>query len=378
MKKHLLILFSFLSLTIASSLEEYLTYKRSGYIDITGTVGEHRSSMINEIGLNNDLYIGDNIRLTVTPIVKTYNYNHRHNHNVSEKYVLFYLNELFVSYNINKNLIISAGIFSGKNNWLNISNNKYTSTGIGLYGISDISLQSFIITYMYGNSEVNFYAATFNKIFNGYLLTNDNSELKRNIDSFKGTNTMGIYGKYNIDKRNTLYYQYHHIRMKDQIKTAMILDTYSIGWLWDDKHYSGLQLYGLAAISKINKRDIKGTKYEYMENESDISYYLMLGSKYDIDNLIFNKDTELGIEYTYASRNHIKTSLSTTEYPRKFSEHGHHVLLYGGIYLNNNTKLRLRYFYHDSGKINSVMESIEKIKDLKRYHGLQLQLFITY
>ena len=148
MKKHLLILFSFLSLTIASSLEEHLTYKRSGYIDITGTVGEHRSSMINEIGLNNDLYIGDNIRLTVTPIVKTYNYNHRHNHNVSEKYVLFYLNELFVSYNINKNLIISAGIFSGKNNWLNISNNKYTSTGIGLYGISDISLQSFIVTYM--------------------------------------------------------------------------------------------------------------------------------------------------------------------------------------------------------------------------------------
>ena len=378
MKKHILILFSFLSLTIADSLEEYLTYKRSGYIDIRGTVSEHKTSMKNEIGLNNDLYIGDNVRVTFTPIIKTYNYNNSHNHNVSEKYVLFYMNELFFSYNLNTNLIISAGIFSGKNNWLNISNSKYSSTGLGLYGISEISMQSVILTYMKDNMEINFYAGSFNKFVNGYLLSNKNNDIKKGIDAFKGSNAAGIYGKYVVDDKNTMYYQYHHIRVKEEKRNPLIIDTISIGWLWDDKLHSGLQLYGLGAISKINKNDIEGTRYAYMQYENDISYYLMLGSKYDIDNLLFNKDTELGVEYTYASRNHMKTSLAVNEYPAMFSESGHHVLLYGGVYVNNNTKIRLRYFYHDSGKINKAMESIEKIKELKHYHALQLQLCIFY
>ena len=373
-----------------------MSYGRNVEYDFTGHVEYYmirmKSNTINRLDLvlNNDMVYGNN-KLSISPgyfLVDTPVYN-----SVNKKKIpilnALYFNELYYSYKY-KNFIFSIGLFPfRKGSFYEYSFNDVRA-GIGLYTLTDVTLQGIVGTYINGTNITQIGHVGFDSYFKSFKDFNK-GDSDITFDSYKDSGMNFLinkctYGKWYTELQLSFMYQY--------VNGVRILDTdnYALGISYDDRLDTGRTYYSIIAHSRTSGDNtaLSPFKVPYDDKQYHFGkvktsgYHMLVGVKQDIDNFIYKKDLVFGAEYLYQSAGYHSLTVGRPLSPSSYGDIGDTYSTYIGIRIDKSNLIKLRYYkYYQSDKtikygLTPVTTDAKNIKGPGNHSFIGLQWYYDF
>ena len=158
----------------------------SGNLETSIINGKKESNTLFDLNINNDFYLYEKTKIG-TSVGAYINTDKTYNNNVRSKVNrvnAYRINELYVTYYITEELMVSFGVFPFLNGTFHEYSYNGNKSGIGLYTLSDSKFQGTIVTYNKDNYSLQFGSVGYEKYFRTSLDT-EQSDGPITFDSYK-------------------------------------------------------------------------------------------------------------------------------------------------------------------------------------------------
>lgn len=340
----------------ANNLEHYI----SGNIEYSYIIDNTNNANQLDVKVNNDILYGRH-GLSFSPGFYMYD-NDSYNSIVKEdvsKIRAIYLNELYYTYYTCNKLKFSVGNFpfrKGSFYEYSFNNNRER---IGLYSITDITLQGIIATYANDKHTIQIGSVGFEKYFTSYK-DYDKGNGNITFDSYKDSGmNFGIY-KY---KDNKLYLELQLMDIYQYLNGVKIIDTNNaaVGISFNDEKNTGRTYYTILSYSSSTGDTSSlspigssfSTDIYHFDKFKSSGYYYLIGIKQELDNVLFNSDIVLGAELSYRSPGYHSLLAGRPISPHSYGDIGYFANIYAGIRINKNNMFKIRYFHYDNNGLST-------------------------
>lgn len=363
----------------------------SGNLETSIINGKKESNTLFDLNINNDFYLYEKTKIG-TSVGAYINTDKTYNNNVRSKVNrvnAYRINELYLTYYITEELMISFGVFPFLNGTFHEYSFNGNKSGIGLYTLSDSKFQGSIVTYNKDNYSLQFGSVGYEIYFRTSLDTKQ-SDGPITFDSYKDSGMDYISLKYYVDK----WYQevmltntYQYLNGVDIIDT----NTYSYAISYDDEAVTGRTYYSIITLSDSKGDNSSLSPYGRFSNElyhfdefKTHGYSWLLGFKQEFDNDIFNKDMVFGTEFIHRSDGYHSLLAGEPLSFDSYSNIGDTYNTYIGLRYDKNTIIKLRYYKYDAndkmtkGILSPVSTKLVDDGSNGNYDYLILQLYIDF
>jgi hypothetical protein len=330
------------------------TYKENGK-----NISSHIDTV--DVVVNNDFYFC-NSKFTFSPGIY-YTDNSVYNSIVKDdvtKMKAIYLNELYYTYNIFKDVSVSVGLFPFRKGTLYEMAYNGTRLGNGLYNVNDVTMQGIILTYKptkehtLSGGKINF-----DKYFKSFY-DYDASSGPVSYDSYKNTGGYFIIDKHQLDN---LYLEVNYYKIEQVINSNPIIASDILGgaFTYSDEENTGFTYYGSVVLTKSSgdneqlsptKKPFEDDGY-YFGGYDTAGYSITAGFKKEVDDVIWNKDMSFGIEYAYKSPGYHSLLAGKPISLLSYADIGTTINASIGVSLNKDNLLKLRYCHYDSDGVST-------------------------
>ncbi len=363
----------------------------SGNLETSIINGKKESNTLFDLNINNDFYLYEKTKIG-TSVGAYINTDKTYNNNVRSKVNrvnAYRINELYLTYYITEELMISFGVFPFLNGTFHEYSFNGNKSGIGLYTLSDSKFQGSIVTYNKDNYSLQFGSVGYEKYFRTNLDT-EQSDGPITFDSYKDSGMDYISLKQYVDK----WYQevmltntYQYLNGVDIIDT----NTYSYAVSYDDESVTGRTYYSILTLTDSKGDNSSLSPYGRFSNElyhfdefKTHGYSWLLGFKQEFDNVIFNKDMVFGTEFIHRSDGYHSLLAGEPLSFDSYSNIGDTYNTYIGLRYDKNTIIKLRYYKYDAknkmtkGILSPVSTNLVDDGANGNYEYLILQLYIDF
>lgn len=351
MRRLIIFLLLIISVVRAGDLE----YKSSGSIDLSNMYYEDKNYQIADVILNNDFYY-KNFKFVFSPGVY-YTTDGFYNSITKDEVTSIqavYLNELYGSIKLNEHMTVSVGLFPFRKGTFYEYSFNGNRKGMGVYTITDVTLQGGILTHEVGNHKVSIGSVAFERFFASFKDFNE-GDGSLTYSSYKDSGKDYITYEYfngkcyfNIDYSNV----YQYVNDVKLISTDLI----TIAGSYDDEIDTGRAYYFILSKSysegDTSSLSPLGMSFKNEESHFDSfktqGVYGLVGVKQELDMFAFKKDFVTGLEVSYRSPGYHSLISGMPISPHAYADIGVTYNAHIGMRISKNNIIKLRYFINDN------------------------------
>lgn len=301
---------------------------------------------------------------------------------------LYRFNELYYSRYLGSGVSFSVGLFPFKNGRFYEYSNTGHRKGIGIYMLTDATMQGIIFTKKFKDSKIQIGDVAYERFFKSYVDYEKGSG-EITLDSHKDSSFK--YISYSRDKNN-IYTNIVLGKISQYLNGRNILDTDTATFevSYDDEVNSGRVYYGLATYSRTQGDTagiIKGVgRYSDSKTRFDTvntsGMFYLIGVKQELDSIIFKRDVLLGVEYMYREPGTHSLLAGQPLSKLSYSDIGATKTAYVGVRVDKDKLIKLKYCkYESKGMATKGLFTTEYTSDYGEdlsNESLMLELYIDF
>lgn len=378
-----------LLLTAILGAKDY-EYQTSGSFDLSNMSYDGKNYQIADVIFNNDVYF-DNAKLVFSPGAY-YASNGFYNTITRDKVTKLnavYINELYGSYRLNDHVTMSAGLFPYRKGKFYEHSFNGNRVGMGIYTITDVTLQGWILTHETGDHRVSIGSVGFERFFKSFKDFNE-GDGSLTYSSYKDSGKDFI--RYEYDN-GAYYFNLGYSDIYQYVNDVKVIDTdlITVAGSYDDEINTGRLYYFIMSYSNSrgDTSSLSPVGMPFSNNDAHFDkfkttgHYWLVGVKQELDAALFKKDVVLGAEVSYRSPGYHSLISGMPISPHAYADIGYTYNIHAGIRIDKKNLVKLRYFINDNrnqvNKYGLAPVTTELPEDEDRYRdAVMLQWYYEF